>query len=240
MVNRISRIVLDFVERSLQSIMADAIQHFPNEAAGLLFGNIKQMNSTTILECICSIPIGEVEKRSQTDIWLSTHTISKILAAEYMAIGYKTFGQFHTHPTSGSPEPSGKDLDEFNSSKFRIMVIAGISKIEATEPIGEWSSGKILHGSIANYVFQVSAYAKVRDNITPIEISSPFVQIYNLLRDVEIGLRQISDFPPEKLSKFQYAIDKLEYWWRLDNHIRKHEHAENKISYEENIIRSLL
>jgi proteasome lid subunit RPN8/RPN11 len=239
-VSEMSRMVLDCVERSLQSIIADAIQHFPNEAAGLLFGNLNQMDNTTICECVCSIPIGEVEERSQTEIWLSTRTISKILAAEYMAIGYKILGQFHTHPQSGLSDPSEDDLKEFKLSKFPIMVICGISNIEASEPIGKWSSGTNLRGSIANYAFQIGAYAKVKDNIIPIEIASPFVQIYNLLRDLGLGLNQISDLHPKELSKFQYAIDKLEYWWRLDNITRKPEYAENKASYEENVIRNLL
>jgi len=235
-----AEIVLDLVERSLQSIMADAIQHFPNEAAGLLFGNLKQPNDTTVCECVCSIPLGEVEERSQTGIWLSSKAISKVLAAEYMAIGYKAFGQFHTHPHSGLAEPSGEDLKEFESSRFQIMVICGVTDIEATEPIGKWSSGANLLGSIANYSFQMSAYGKVKNSIAKIEITSPFVQIYNLLRELEIGLTQVSNFQPEKLRKFQYAIDKLAYWWRLDNLKTKPRRAEDKAAYEENILREVL
>lgn len=234
------KIVLDFVERSLQSIMADAIQHFPNEAAGLLFGNLKQLNDTTVCECKCSIPLGEVEERSQTGIWLRGQTVAKVLLAEYIAIGYKVFGQFHTHPRSGLATPSDEDLKEFKSSPFKIMTICGVSNIDTSELIGEWSSGENLIGSVANYSFHIRAYAKAEEHVTPVEITSPYVRIYNFVRSLGVGLNQVSDFHPGKLADAQYSVDKLAYWLRFDNLIEKPKRAENKISYHENVLRNLL
>jgi proteasome lid subunit RPN8/RPN11 len=234
------KIVLDFVERSLQSIMADAIQHFPNEAAGLLFGNIKQRNGMTLCECKCSIPLGEVEERSQTGIWLRGHTLAKVLIAEYMAIGYKVLGQFHTHPRSGVAKPSDDDLKEFKSSPFRIMTICGVTNIDTSEPIGTWTSGENLIGSIADYGFHIGAYAKADEEITSVEITTPYVRIYNFIRSLGVGLNQVSDFRPEKLADAQYSVDKLAYWLRLDNLSEKPKRAENQIFYHENVLRDLL
>lgn len=231
------RMLLDFVGRSLQIIMADAIQHFPNEAAGLLFGNIERLSDCAICECFYVVPMGRVEKRSETEIAFSNLTVLNILTAQYMGVGYKTFGHFHTHPISGFPKPSDDDLREFKSSPFKIMAICGIQKEKETEPIGTWLDGSYLRGCLRDYTFSIGAYMKSENDLVQLDVTSPFVHIYNLLREQRLTLEQMSNLKSEKLERFQYAISKVEYWLRRSNYFSKRRHAENKISYWESDIK---
>lgn len=104
-------------------------------------------------------------------------------------------------------------------------VIVGMSSVLTATSSGEGVSGTALANSATSNF---------------LETSLSFSQVYNLLKKYALGLEQISNLDSMKLSAFQYAFNKLEYRWRVDNLLRKSKRAEKKINYEKSIIRKLM
>ncbi len=222
---------LDVNHGTLAALTASAVEVYPKETAGLLFG----MMDGSSIRCTMCQPFQEAHRTVYAVNWDAVHH-ERVKKSVIMSTGFKFLGIYHSHPNA-PVKLSPEDVTFMRDNKCTInLVISLVPKgVGLAKP---WArNGLDLQGFVHGFETSVGSFHLEGKEVTHIETHYPLFQIANLLqRELKIDLYSLSSIPDKALVLLHYWLDKIEYHVRRD----KQGYSDRKIDYATSKILLLL
>jgi len=175
------RILID--AGAFETLLLSAIEVYPSEAIGLLFGTYSGSN----FRCRLCYPIQAAARRSRF-VYYSPFIVNRLIEAESSILGYPLVGMFHSHPNADA-RLSNEDRRDFLDGGYRVELVVSVRKNRSERP---WVlSNSKLSGTVAGYRFELVGYVRSGRRILKAELYSPAIEVFNALVELRRSINSL-------------------------------------------------